>query len=258
MKAKKKYGQHFLTNEHYAGKIAEDILREDPTGRILEIGPGKGFLTQFLLEKGAQLKLVELDEDMVRYLDQEFQLDEGMVLNEDFLKLNLQQLFQGQNFSIVGNFPYNISSQIIFKVLEHRERIPVFSGMFQKEVAQRLAAPHGSKTYGILSVLLQAFYSVEKCFDIGPGNFNPPPKVDSSVILCKRLEQAKITDNVKLFFTVVKMAFNQRRKMLRNSIKGLLAGKEINEEVQKYLTLRPEQLSVEDFVHLTKELKKLA
>ncbi len=256
MKAKKRYGQHFLTNEHYARKIAEDILREDPTERILEIGPGKGFLTQFLLEKKAQLKLVELDEDMVRYLAQEFKLEEGIVLNEDFLKLNLNQLFEGQDFSIVGNFPYNISSQIIFKVLENRERIPVFSGMFQKEVAQRLAASHGSKTYGILSVLLQAFYSVEKRFDISPGNFKPPPKVDSSVILCKRLEKAKITENVKFFYTVVKLAFNQRRKMLRNSIKSVLTDREVNDEVQKYLTLRPEQMSVEDFVNLTTELKR--
>lgn len=256
MKAKKRYGQHFLTNEHYARKIAEDILREDPTERILEIGPGKGFLTQFLLEKKAQLKLVELDEDMVRYLAQEFKLEEGIVLNEDFLKLNLNQLFEGQDFSIVGNFPYNISSQIIFKVLENRERIPVFSGMFQKEVAQRLAASHGTKTYGILSVLLQAFYSVEKRFDISPGNFKPPPKVDSSVILCKRLEKAKITENVKFFYTVVKLAFNQRRKMLRNSIKSVLTDREVNDEVQKYLTLRPEQMSVEDFVNLTTELKR--
>jgi 16S rRNA (adenine1518-N6/adenine1519-N6)-dimethyltransferase len=256
MKAKKKYGQHFLTNEHYSKSIAEDILREDDTGRILEIGPGKGFLTQFLLEGDAQLSLVELDEDMVNYLQGEFELEDAVILHEDFLKLDLSQLFDGQDFSIVGNFPYNISSQIIFKILEHRKRIPVFSGMFQKEVAQRLASPHGTKTYGILSVLLQAFYQVEKRFDIAPGNFNPPPKVDSSVILCKRLEKAKITENVELFFTIVKMAFNQRRKMLRNSIKGLLITRELSDDSQKYLTLRPEQMRVEDFVTLTKELKR--
>ncbi|HKK89387.1 MAG TPA: 16S rRNA (adenine(1518)-N(6)/adenine(1519)-N(6))-dimethyltransferase RsmA [Saprospiraceae bacterium] len=258
MKAKKKYGQHFLTNNHYAERIAKDILQADETGRILEIGPGRGFLTQYLLEGEAELKMVELDEDMVQYLNHEFRLDDGVILHQDFLKMDLRNLFDGNEFSIVGNFPYNISSQIVFSILDHRNRIPVFSGMFQKEVANRLAAPHGTKTYGILSVLLQAFYTVEKCFDIGPGNFNPPPKVDSSVILCKRLEQAKITDNIKLFFTVVKMAFNQRRKMLRNSIKGLLAGKAINPDIQKYLTLRPEQMSVEDFVHLTKEIKKQA
>lgn len=256
MKAKKKYGQHFLTNEHYARKIAADILREDQTGRLLEVGPGKGFLTQFLLTEQAELKLVELDADMIDHLEHEFQLAEGDILHKDFLKLDLQSVFDGRDFSIVGNFPYNISSQIVFMILEHRQHIPVFSGMFQKEVAQRLAAPHGTKTYGILSVLLQAFYKVEKQFDIAPGNFNPPPKVDSAVILCRRLEKPQITENIKLFFTIVKMAFNQRRKMLRNSIKGLLKEKEINEKAQRFLTLRPEQMSVEDFVTLTQELKR--
>ena len=256
MKAKKHLGQHFLTNKHYALRIADQAISTDPTGNLLEIGPGQGFLTQYLLEKDVHLKMVEFDHDMVDHLKSHFALEENQIILNDFLKLNLEELFMGEPFSVVGNFPYNISSQIVFKILSHREKIPAFSGMFQKEVAQRLASQHGTKTYGILSVLLQAFYDVSLVFNISPGNFNPPPKVDSSVIQCIRKEQPLITEHVKMFFSIVKMAFNQRRKMLRNSLKSVIPKDDHSDELSAFLTRRPEQMSVKDFITLTNRIKQ--
>lgn len=254
MKAKKHLGQHFLTNEHYARMIAEDAQVGNPSN-ILEIGPGQGFLTQFLVDFKGTFKVVELDRDMVAHLKKNFNLGDENIIHEDFLKYNLYTSFEGQEFSLVGNFPYNISTQIVFKVLENRTLVPKLTGMFQKEVAMRIASKHGSKQYGILSVLTQAFFDVKILFHISPGNFNPPPKVDSSVISFTRKEKPLITDDISLFFKVVKSAFGQRRKMLRNSVKAWITEENI-ERLDRFLTLRPEQMSVEDFIELTIAIRK--
>lgn len=248
VKPKKSLGQHFLKDLEIARRIADtlDAYKDLP---VLEVGPGMGVLTQFLLEAGHDLTVVELDRESVAYLKQNFPALEGRILEEDFLKLDLSGLFT-RPFCVIGNYPYNISSQIFFKVLDYKNQIPCCSGMIQKEVAERLAAGPGSKTYGILSVLLQAWYDVEYLFTVHENVFDPPPKVKSGVIRLTRNGRTELGCDEKLFKTVVKTSFNQRRKTLRNSMKPLL-GKEFPHYALPIFDKRPEQLSVEQFIELT-------
>ena len=248
VKPKKALGQHFLKDLQIAQRIA-DTLSDYKDLPVLEIGPGIGVLTQYLLEAGHDLTVVELDMESVDYLEQNFPALEGRILAEDFLRLDLSKLFPGQ-FCVIGNYPYNISSQIFFKVLDFKEHVPCCSGMIQKEVAERLAAGPGSKTYGILSVLLQAWYTVEYLFTVSEFVFDPPPNVKSAVISMVRNDRKELGCDEKLFKTVVKTSFNQRRKTLRNSMKPLL-GKDCPDYALPVFDKRPEQLSVEQFVELT-------
>lgn len=248
--AKKFLGQHFLTDLTVARKIAETIS----AGPTLEIGPGMGVLTQYLLKNpNIQLTAIEIDRESVAYLKEwypELHLIEG-----DFLKLNLDIIYPEGEFNVIGNYPYNISSQIFFKVLDYKDRIPVCSGMIQKEVAERIASKPGKKAYGILSVLLQAYYDIEYLFTVDEHVFNPPPKVKSAVIRMTRNKRRRLDCDEALFKTVVKTAFNQRRKQMRNSLQQLVGkGNPILEE--KIFTMRPEQLSVEQFIELTHLIEK--
>lgn len=248
VKPKKALGQHFLKDLQIAERIA-DTLSEYKQLPVLEIGPGMGVLTQFLLNKEHDLTVVELDMESVDYLEQNFPALQGKILAEDFLRLDLSKLFPDQ-FCVIGNYPYNISSQIFFKVLDYKEQIPCCSGMIQKEVAERLAAGPGSKTYGIISVLLQAWYDIEYLFTVSEKVFDPPPKVKSAVIRMVRNSRQELGCDEKLFKTVVKTSFNQRRKTLRNSMKPLL-GKDCPDYSLTIFDKRPEQLSVEQFIELT-------
>ncbi len=238
-------GQHFLTDLSVARRIA-DSLPADCTLPILEVGPGMGVLSQFVVEKPNRFTAVEIDSESVEYLRQ--YLPALDVVEGDFLKMNLDRLFEGAKFAVIGNFPYNISSQIFFRVLDHRDRIPCVVGMVQKEVAERIASPHGNKVYGITSVLLQAFYDIEYLFTVPEHVFDPPPKVKSAVIRLTRNNTERLACDEKLFVRVVKTAFNQRRKTLRNSLKPLLQNAACAEPI---FDKRPEQLSVADFVALT-------
>lgn len=249
VKPKKALGQHFLKDLDVARRIAA-TLSGCLSVPVLEIGPGMGVLTRFLLEAGHDLYVVEVDRESVEYLTQYFPALQGRIIEADFLKMDLAALFPG-DFCVIGNYPYNISSQIFFKVLDYKDRIPCCSGMLQKEVAERLAAPPGSKTYGILSVLLQAWYDVEYLFTVSETVFNPPPKVKSGVIRLTRNGRTELGCDEKLFRTVVKTSFNQRRKTLRNSMKPLL-GKDCAECTLPVFDKRPEQLSVEEFIELTR------
>ena len=260
VKAKKHLGQHFLTDETIAKKIA-DSLTEKGYNNVLEIGPGMGVLTKYLLEKKAVVTVMELDSESVTYLKETFPLEhlnlnttseKFKILEGDFLKQQITQLFNKEQVAIIGNFPYNISTQIVFKALENREFVPEFAGMFQKEVAQRIAEKEGSKVYGILSVLTQAFYDVEYLFTVPPSVFNPPPKVDSGVIRLVRKENYTLPVDEKLFFRVVKTSFNQRRKMLRGSLKSFNLSDTLKED--PIFAKRPEQLSVQEFIQLTAKI----
>ncbi|APD06659.1 16S rRNA (adenine(1518)-N(6)/adenine(1519)-N(6))-dimethyltransferase [Flavobacteriaceae bacterium UJ101] len=252
VKAKKHLGQHFLIDESIAQKTAE-ALQFKGYQKVLEIGPGMGVLTQFLLRKEeVETYVVEIDKESVVYLQEHYPVLKERIIEGDFLKLDLQAYFK-ESFAVVGNFPYNISSQILFKTIENRAFIPEFAGMFQKEVAERAAAKHGNKTYGVLSVLVQAYYDVEYLFTVHENVFNPPPKVKSGVMRMVRKEEPLGCDD-QLFKTIVKAGFNQRRKTIRNSLKGLGIPDSLKEH--KFLTLRPEQLSVQDFVELTKLFEK--
>ncbi|MCC8153195.1 MAG: 16S rRNA (adenine(1518)-N(6)/adenine(1519)-N(6))-dimethyltransferase RsmA [Tannerellaceae bacterium] len=248
VRPKKVLGQHFLKDLQIAQRIA-DTLSDFKEYPVLEIGPGMGVLTRFLLDEKHDLSVVELDSESVAYLNQHFPELQGRIFAEDFLKMDLKQLFPGP-FCVIGNYPYNISSQIFFKVLDYKDQIPCCSGMLQKEVAERLAAGPGSKTYGILSVLLQAWYDVEYLFTVSEHVFDPPPKVKSGVLRAVRNTRIDLGCDEKLFKTVVKTSFNQRRKTLRNSMKPLL-GKECPDYSSPLFDKRPEQLSVEQFVELT-------
>lgn len=252
VKAKKHLGQHFLTDENIAKKIA-DTLQLEGYEIVLEIGPGMGVLTKYLLEKNIETYVIEIDTESVEYLNAHYPKLHGKIISKDFLKYNLNEVFNGKPFALIGNYPYNISSQIVFKCLEMRDQIPEFSGMFQKEVAERICEKKGSKTYGILSVLAQAFYDVEYLFTVHENVFNPPPKVKSGVMRMKRKENYQLACNEKLFFTVVKSAFNQRRKTLRNSLKSLIISDNLKED--SIFALRPEQLSVEQFIELTQKIE---
>lgn len=248
VRPKKFLGQHFLTDLSIAQRIA-DTLDQYQNIPIVEVGPGMGVLTQYLLEKEAPLTVVEIDRESVPYLNEHFPKLHGNIIEGDFLELELEKLFPGQ-FCVIGNYPYNISSQILFKVLEHKEQVVCCSGMFQKEVAERITAVPGNKTYGILSVLLQAWYDTEYLFTVSEKVFNPPPKVKSAVIRLTRNGRESLNCNEKLFKTVVKTAFQQRRKMLRGSLKSLL-GKDNAVYANPIFTERPERLSVAQFEELT-------
>lgn len=254
VKPKKFLGQHFLKDLEIARDIA-DTVDACPGIPILEVGPGMGVMTQFLIDKGRPLKVVELDFESVAYLRKEFPSLENRIIEDDFLKMKLDGLFDGRPFVLTGNYPYNISSQIFFKMLDNKELIPCCTGMIQKEVAERIAASPGGKTYGILSVLIQAWYRVEYLFTVQEHVFNPPPKVKSAVIRMTRNETVELGCNPKLFKQVVKTTFNQRRKTLRNSIKPIL-GKECSLYSDPIFDKRPEQLSVEQFIGLTNRVEK--
>ena len=255
VKAKKYLGQHFLKDEHIAKKIADSLIGTSYTD-VLEIGPGMGVLTKYLLEnKNYTTSVIEIDSESVEYLQTHYLNLASRIIEKDFLKINLQELFSDKQFAIIGNFPYNISTQIVFKTLENRASIPEFSGMFQKEVAERIAEKAGSKKYGILSVLTQAFYNVDYLFTVPPTVFNPPPKVDSGVIRLTRKENFTLPVSEKLFFQVVKTAFNQRRKMLRGSLKSFNLSDELKQS--DFFTKRPEQLNVDEFIELTRLIEGL-
>ncbi len=249
VKAKKALGQHFLTDLSIARRIA-DTLHGHETLPVIEVGPGMGVLTRFLLDDKLNLKVVELDTESVDYLNVEFPQLDGRIIADDFLKLDLRQAVGDDKFCIIGNYPYNISSQIFFKVLDYKDQVECCSGMLQREVAQRLAAKPGTKTRGILSVLLQAWYDVEYLFTVDENVFNPPPKVKSGVVKLTRNSVTDLGCDERLFKTVVKTTFGQRRKTLRNSIKPLLpAGSPLLAD--DFFRQRPEQLSVADYVALT-------
>lgn len=253
VKPKKFLGQHFLKDLSIAKDIA-DTVDECPGLPILEVGPGMGVLTQFLMEKGREVKVVELDFESVAYLRENFPALEGNIIEDDFLKLKLEKLFDGRPFVLTGNYPYNISSQIFFKMLDYKDLIPCCTGMIQKEVAERIAAGPGSKTYGILSILIQAWYKVEYLFTVHEHVFNPPPKVKSAVIRMTRNETKELGCNERLFKLIVKTTFNQRRKTLRNSISSILEkGNPLSSD--PVFNKRPEQLSVQEFIELTNRVE---
>ncbi|MDP3358153.1 MAG: 16S rRNA (adenine(1518)-N(6)/adenine(1519)-N(6))-dimethyltransferase RsmA [Lutibacter sp.] len=252
VRAKKHLGQHFLKDEQIAQNIA-DSLTEKGYKTVLEIGPGMGVLTKYILKKDLVVHVIEIDTESVEYLKANYLNLADRIISKDFLKINLSDYFGEEQVAIIGNFPYNISTQIVFKTLENRHQIPEFSGMFQKEVAQRIAEKEGSKVYGILSVLTQAFYDVEYLFTVPPTVFNPPPKVDSGVIRLTRKENYTLPVNEKLFYTVVKTAFNQRRKTMRNSLKTLNLSDNLRED--PIFAKRPEQLSVQEFINLTAKIE---
>ena len=285
VRAKKSLGQHFLTDLSIAQRIADSLTAPvapgDSTGDtgsstssgkdgagqtdVLEVGPGMGVLTQFLLQRPElNLKMVEIDRESVDYLLVHFPQVNGALIEADFLKLRLETFFKGQ-FCIIGNFPYNISSQIFFKILDYKESVPQVVCMIQKEVAERIAEKPGSKTYGILSVLLQAWYDIEYLFTVGEGAFNPPPKVKSAVIRLVRNSRKELGCDESLFKAVVKTSFNQRRKTMRNSLRPIVSAKASREgwneeQVSAFLSqpifdLRPERLGVEDFISLTRSLQ---
>ncbi|MDD5870855.1 MAG: 16S rRNA (adenine(1518)-N(6)/adenine(1519)-N(6))-dimethyltransferase RsmA [Bacteroidales bacterium] len=247
VRPKKALGQHFLVDLSIAERIA-DTLQGYVGSPVLEVGPGMGVLTEFLLAKGHDLRVVELDGESVDYLERNFPQLDGRIIADDFLRLDLGSIYDGR-FCIIGNYPYNISSQIFFKVLDYRDRVVCCSGMLQKEVAERITAKPGSKTYGILSVLLQAWYDCEYLFTVSEHVFNPPPKVKSGVIRLTRNAVTTLGCDEAKFKTVVKTAFGQRRKTLRNSLKSLIGDATI--AADPIFNRRPEQLSVDDFVNLT-------
>ena len=257
VRPKKNLGQHFLTDLSIARRIA-DTVDACPNLPVLEVGPGMGVMTQFLVEKPRQLKVVEIDRESVEYLKNtlfksvERRVESGEIIEGDFLRMDLRTLFDGGQFVLTGNYPYDISSQIFFKMLDNRDLIPCCTGMIQREVALRMASQPGSKQYGILSVLIQAWYDVEYLFTVEPSVFNPPPKVQSAVIRMTRNEVQHLGCDEQLFKRVVKTTFNQRRKMLRVSLRQLLpADSPFFTLHSSLLTLRPEQLSIAQFVELT-------
>jgi 16S rRNA (adenine1518-N6/adenine1519-N6)-dimethyltransferase len=255
VKAKKHLGQHFLKDESIAKAIA-DTLNLQGYDDVLEIGPGMGVLTKYLLEKPVNTYVIEIDTESVTYLDENFPKLKDKIISKDFLKYNINEVFEGKQFAIIGNFPYNISTQIVFKALEYRNQIPEFAGMFQKEVAERICSKKGSKVYGILSVLAQAFYDVDYLFTVDETVFIPPPKVKSGVMRMRRKENYTLPCNEKMLYTVVKMAFQQRRKTMRNSLKSLNLSDNLREDT--IFDLRPEQLSVEQFIELTQKIEAYA
>ena len=256
VKPKKALGQHFLTDQSIAARIAA-TLDEYKGVPVMEVGPGMGVLTRFLLEAGHDVNVAEIDGESVEYLKENFPALDGRIIEGDFLQLDLNEFYGGRECCVIGNYPYNISSQIFFHVLDLKDVVTCCSGMLQREVAERLAAPPGTKTRGILSVLLQAWYDVEYLFTVSEKVFNPPPKVKSGVIKMTRNSVTSLGCDEKLFKTVVKTTFGQRRKTLRNTIKGLIpAGTELPADHQ-LLAMRPEQLSVEQFIELTRLVSEL-
>ena len=252
VRPKKNLGQHFLTDLGIARRIADTVDVPYPSLPVLEVGPGMGVMTQYLAEKQRPLRVVEIDRESVAYLHEHFARLHDNIIGEDFLRMDLHQVFGGEPFVLTGNYPYDISSQIFFKMLDNRDLIPCCTGMIQHEVAVRMAAQPGSKQYGILSVLIQAWYDVEYLFTVGPEVFNPPPKVQSAVIRLTRNDTRELGCDEQLFRRVVKATFNQRRKMLRVSLRQLLpADAPLFTTHADLLTRRPEQLSIAEFVELT-------
>ena len=257
VRPKKNLGQHFLTDLNIAKAIADtvDACQELP---VLEIGPGMGVMTQYLVEKPRPLKVVEIDRESVAYLQEHFPRLSNNIIGGDFLKMDLREVFAGQQFVLTGNYPYDISSQIFFKMLDNKDLIPCCTGMIQREVALRMASQPGNKQYGILSVLIQAWYNVEYLFTVEPSVFNPPPKVQSAVIRMTRNEVTDLGCDEVLFRRIVKTVFNQRRKMLRVSLRQLLpADSPFFTLHPDLLTRRPEQLSIPEFVSLTNQVSKV-
>jgi 16S rRNA (adenine1518-N6/adenine1519-N6)-dimethyltransferase len=258
VRAKKFLGQHFLRDLAVAERIA-DAIDSTSISKWIEIGPGTGVLTQFLISKPIDVFAFEIDRESIAYLETHLknELESNFnIIHQDFLKVDLESLFPAEQLGIVGNFPYNISSQILFKTLENRNMVPEFVGMFQKEVAQRICASSGNKTYGILSVLTQAFYETEYLFTVPPNVFKPPPKVDSGVIRLKRRSDYHLDCDEKLFFKVVKTAFQQRRKTLRNSLKTFNLSDDL--KLEPIFAKRPERLSYLEFVELTSKIEQNA
>ena len=256
VKPKKNLGQHFLTDLSIAKRIA-DTVDACPNIPILEIGPGMGVLTQYLVEKSREVKAVEIDRESVAFLRENFPKLRDNIIGQDFLRMDLQQVFDGRQFVLTGNYPYDISSQIFFKMLDYKDLIPCCTGMIQREVAQRIASEPGNKAYGILSVLIQAWYHVEYLFTVDEHVFNPPPKVKSAVIRMTRNEVHNLGCDEMFFKRVVKTVFNQRRKMLRVSLRQLFPGEDASAEFYagELMTKRPEQLSVAQFVALTNQVE---
>ena len=252
VRAKKHLGQHFLKDLSIARSIT-DALSGEGYSNIVEVGPGMGVLTQYLLTKDFITHVIELDRESVSYLQAEYPQLSQRIYSTDFLKLNLETITD-QSFALIGNFPYNISSQILFKALDYKDQIPEIVGMFQKEVAERVASGPGNKKYGIISVLLQAYYNIEYLFTVDEHVFDPPPKVKSGVIRLRRNDEKKLECNEKFFKQVVKQAFSQRRKTLRNALKPLIGKSGFNYPI---LELRAERLSVKDFVYLTNQLERI-
>ncbi len=252
VRPKKNLGQHFLTDLNIAKAIA-DTVDACPDIPVLEVGPGMGVLTQYLIGKPRPLRVVEIDKESVAYLKENFPQLEGQVISDDFLRMDLSKLFDGQQFVLTGNYPYDISSQIFFKMLDFKDLIPCCTGMIQHEVALRIASQPGNKAYGILSVMIQAWYDVEYLFMVDEHVFNPPPKVKSAVIRMTRNDVDSLGCNERLFRTVVKTVFNQRRKMLRVSLRQLFAKDAVSADFFEgpMMTMRPEQLTIAQFVELT-------
>ena len=248
VKPKKSLGQHFLKDNNIANKIVDSL--DDKSKNVLEIGPGMGILTKFLLKKKYNLRLVEIDSESISFLIKQLGVEKSIIIENDFLKLDLNNVFSGNNFSIIGNFPYNISSQIVFKILENRNIIKEMCGMFQYEVAERIYESEGSKKYGILSVLTQAFFEVSFLFEVSNHLFIPPPKVKSAVITLRRKDEIELGCDETLFFKIVKLSFQQRRKTIRNSLKKINLSNNLRED--SIFDNRPEQLSVNQFIELTK------
>jgi 16S rRNA (adenine1518-N6/adenine1519-N6)-dimethyltransferase len=253
VRAKKKLGQHFLKNEDIAQKIVDALSRTSEYRNVLEVGPGMGVLTKYLIANpNYETHVIDIDKESIAFLKVNFPSLEKNIIDGDFLKLDFEKLFSGP-FAVIGNFPYNISTEILFKILDHKDRVPEVVGMFQKEVAERIAAKPRNKTYGITSVLLQAFYDIDYLFTVGENEFIPPPRVKSAVIRLRRNNVQELGCNEKLFKQLVKAGFNQRRKTLRNSIRAFKLKPEFLDH--KYLTQRAEELSVQDFVALTNMLE---
>ena len=246
VKPKKALGQHFLNDLNIAERIVESL---SPSQNVLEIGPGTGILTKILVKKKISLKLVEIDKESVDFLTNELEINDSLIYNQDFLKMNLAEVFNKNNFSIIGNFPYNISSQIVFKIIDYRKYIPEMCGMFQFEVAERICQKEGSKKYGIISVITQAYYNAKLLFEVSNDLFTPPPKVNSAVISLKRKENLNLNCDEKLFLKIVKLSFQQRRKTMRNSLKQINLSDNLREDT--IFDKRPEQLSVTEFIDLT-------
>jgi len=256
VRAKKHLGQHFLTDKKVAAKIVDGLVHTDQYRQVLEVGPGMGILSDILLQReNLETFMIDIDVESYHFLNDKYPQMGSRLIHGDFLKMNLTSVFPGK-FAIIGNFPYNISSQILFKILEHRDQVVEMVGMFQKEVAERCASGSGTKDYGILSVLIQAYYNIEYLFTVKPGTFNPPPKVNSGVIRLSRNERVELPCDEKLFWTVVKSGFNQRRKTLRNALSGVLP--KVKMDDHWFFEKRAEQLSVEEFITLTQHVAELA
>jgi 16S rRNA (adenine1518-N6/adenine1519-N6)-dimethyltransferase len=256
VRAKKHLGQHFLTDKKIAAKIVNGLVHTDQYRQVLEVGPGMGILSDILLERqDLETYMIDIDTESYNFLKDKYPMMGGRLINGDFLAMDLNAVFPGK-FAIIGNFPYNISSQILFKVLEHRTHVVEMVGMFQKEVAERCASKSGTKDYGILSVLIQAYYNIDYLFTVKPGTFNPPPKVNSGVIRLSRNDTETLACDEKLFWRVVKAGFNQRRKTLRNALSGVIPKEKMDNHV--FFDKRAEQLSVADFISLTQHVTALA